>query len=321
MKWISAKWCGCCLMVLGGLWITTARGEAQVVEGDNGWLFLAQELRHLDAGPFWGDAAQRVSQATREDARDPTPAIVAFHQALAEKGITLLLVPVPPKALMMSEEVPEDKVSDEWGSALDTYYALLREQGVQVVDLRDRFREESPGRPYYCREDSHWSGAGCVAGAEVVAEAILPLIPQGASGYAVNWKDLEIQGDLRVMMGGENRERIALREVTENGAIASTTADTSPVLVLGDSHTLVFHDGGDMHTQGAGFVDQLAYALGQPVDLIGVRGSGATPARVSLFRKAQRIPGYWAGKKVVVWCFAAREFTESDGWRVLPIER
>lgn len=321
MKWMTAKYCGCCLVVLGGLWITMARVEAQVVEGGNGWLFLAQELRHLDAGPFWGEAAQTVSRATREDARDPTPAIVAFHQALAEKGISLLLVPVPPKALMVSEEVPEGIVSDGWGDALDTYYQLLREQGVQVVDLRERFREETPDRPYYCREDSHWSGLGCVAAAEVVAEAISAYVPPVPSPYAVTWKDMEIQGDLRVMMGGENREWIALREVTENGAIAATTADDSPVLVLGDSHTLVFHDGGDMHTQGAGFVDQLAHALGQPVDLIGVRGSGATPARVSLFRKAQRTPGYWEGKKVVVWCFAAREFTESDGWRVLPIER
>ena len=34
---------------------------------------------------------------------------------------------------------------------------------------------------------------------------------------------------------------------------------TSPVLVLGDSHVLVFHDGGDMHAAGAGLPDQLAF--------------------------------------------------------------
>ncbi|MBN4068991.1 hypothetical protein JYU06_05670, partial [Desulfotalea psychrophila] len=60
--------------------------------------------------------------------------------------------------------------------------------------------------------------------------------------------------------------------------------------------------------------------LAMPMDVIGVRGSGATPARLNLYRKAQRTPEYWKGKKVVVWCFAAREFTETDGWRIIPIE-
>ena len=95
---------------------------------------------------------------------------------------------------------------------------------------------------------------------------------------------------------------------------------SSQVLVLGDSHVLVFHDGKDMYARGAGISDQLAFSLARSVDVIGVRGSGATPARLSLYRKAQRSAGYWSGKKVVVWCFAAREFTETDGWRVLPIE-
>jgi hypothetical protein len=25
-------------------------------------------------------------------------------------------------------------------------------------------------------------------------------------------------------------------------------------------------------------------------------------------------------EKAVIWCFAASEFTETDGWRILPIE-
>jgi alginate O-acetyltransferase complex protein AlgJ len=55
------------------------------------------------------------------------------------------------------------------------------------------------------------------------------------------------------------------------------------------------------------------------VDVVGVRGSGATAARINLLRRAQRAPGYWADKRLVLWCFAARELTESDGWRLVPI--
>jgi len=99
----------------------------------------------------------------------------------------------------------------------------------------------------------------------------------------------------------------------------SRTDPGSPVVVDGDSHALIFQAGGDMHARGAGLADQLALEMGMPVDLIGVRGSGATPARINLFRRAQQNPSYWDGKRVVIWVFAAREFTESDGWRIVPI--
>jgi alginate O-acetyltransferase complex protein AlgJ len=92
----------------------------------------------------------------------------------------------------------------------------------------------------------------------------------------------------------------------------------SPVLLLGDSHGLVFHGGGDMHARGAGLADHLAKELGFPVDLVAVRGSGATPARISLMRRRDNL----AGKRVVIWCLSAREFTESvQGWRPLPVIR
>ena len=68
----------------------------------------------------------------------------------------------------------------------------------------------------------------------------------------------------------------------------------------------------------AGLADQLAAELRITVDVIGVRGSGATPARVNLLRRAKADEAYLAGKKAVIWCFAAREFTESNGWSLVP---
>ena len=95
--------------------------------------------------------------------------------------------------------------------------------------------------------------------------------------------------------------------------------DDSPIVLLGDSHNLVFHVGDDMHVTGAGLADQLAVELGMPVDVVAVRGAGATPARVNLLRRVQRDPGYWNRKRLVIWCFSAREFTQSDGWAMVPI--
>ena len=135
---------------------------------------------------------------------------------------------------------------------------------------------------------------------------------------------MEIAGDLWRALADPSlsKENLPLRFVgTESdGTLTPFESDpTSPVVLLGDSHTLVFHSGGDMHAEGAGLADQLALVLGFPVDLVGVRGSGATAARINLLRRGQQTPDYWANKRLVIWCFSSREFTESDGWRIVPI--
>jgi len=118
-------------------------------------------------------------------------------------------------------------------------------------------------------------------------------------------------------------EKINLRFVGVRGADGTLSPveinHDSPILLLGDSHTLVFHSGQDMLATGAGLADQLALELGIAVDLIGVRGSGATPARVNFMREVRKDPGYLAKKKLVIWCFTGREFTEGSGWAKVPV--
>jgi hypothetical protein len=297
------------------------RGDS-VVAGREGWLFLLPELRHLAAGKFWNEAAQTASRAGRADARDPLPAILDFHRALKEKGVELILVPVPPKAVVYPRFLPGSGETAGGGREdipHRKFYSLLEDEGVRVLDLTEDFRKgEAPeGGYFYCRQDSHWSGAGCVRAAERIAGLVRPLLEEyDPRVFPAAWKEIVIEGDLRRML--EDPE--GPPETLKVRAVEGETVDPeSPVLVLGDSHALVFHAGGDMHGRGAGLADGLAYELGRPVELIGVRGSGATPARVNLFRRAQRDPDYWTGKRAVVWVFSAREFTESDGWRLVPI--
>jgi alginate O-acetyltransferase complex protein AlgJ len=86
---------------------------------------------------------------------------------------------------------------------------------------------------------------------------------------------------------------------------------------MGDSHTLIFHDP-LLFARGAGLPDHLALRLGLAVDLVGVRGSGATSTRIELLRRKDNLEG----KKLVIWCFSFREFTESTtGWRKVPVVR
>ncbi len=74
-----------------------------------------------------------------------------------------------------------------------------------------------------------------------------------------------------------------------------------------------------MHAKGGGLADNLGVELGSVPEVMAVRGSGATAVRVNLYRKLRKDPGYLTKKKVIVWCFAAREFTQSDGWKMVPV--
>jgi alginate O-acetyltransferase complex protein AlgJ len=305
--------------------------NAGAVRGADGWLFLTSELRFLAQGRFWGEPAGKTSRAHKAEWADPIPAIVDFHRQLRERGIELLLVPVPPKAAIYPEKLGFQHAVGPNDSApfLQEFYADLRGRGIDVLDLTTLFarnREDARG-PLYCQTDSHWSGLGCVLASEAIAQAVrgkFPAADGSHRSYETHWKDATITGDLVALLPAgvakPDPERLAVRTVSEtpNGYPVQPDAN-SPVLVMGDSHTLVFHE---FLSERAGLVDQLAKDLGFAPDLIGTRGSGATAVRVSLYRRTRTDPGYLARKKVIVWCFAAREFTEADqGWVLQPVAK
>ena len=307
------------------------------IQGLDGWLFFDQELDHVASGRFWGDRAAEVSRATNPEFADPLPAILDFHVQLQTAGVELLLVPVPPKAMIypdfvseiMAERLSKSNPLLRLDPAHQEFYALLRDHGVPVLDLTNAFIQErlADQGPLYCRQDTHWSGVGCVVAAREISALVreMPWYAEvGANEFNQRWQDVEISGDLwRALDKPElERETVSLRQVGRETSMGQEPVEpdqASPVILLGDSHNLVFQAGGDMHARGAGLADQLALELGLPVDLIAVRGSGATPARINLFRRAQRNPDYWQDKKLVIWVFTAREFTHADGWRVVPI--
>ena len=296
--------------------------QTTVVSGKEGWLFFAPELRAMSVGQFWGDAAPRVSRASTPEFADPLPAILDFKAQLDRAGIELIFVPIPAKATiypkMISEHGDATARTDEHHLK---FYDILRVHGVNVLDLvplflKNRFTDAGP---VYCKQDTHWSGHGCILAAEAIAKAIgtpawMEEIPK--RNIEMETRSLEITGDLWSGFDGEKlkKERLQLTYIKE-GAGASWRG--GPVVLLGDSHSLVFHAGADMHAQGAGLPDHLAHQLGFPVDVVAVRGSGATPSRLNLYRRRDNMKG----KRVVVWCLSVREFTEGQGWRLVPVIR
>ena len=309
---------------------TLENKKAAAGAGDDGWLFFAGELRLLSLGRFWGDEAAKVSRARKTELANPIPAILDFQQQLKARGIELVMVPVPPKAAIYPEKIVPgfDLRSHDPAPVLRQFQEELRAAGVDVLNLAPvliQNREHSRG-PVFCKTDSHWSGIGCVLAAQAIAEHVrrkLPA-PQVRKEYDSDWKEVQITGDLAGLLPPDERkpgpEKIAVQSVREKGTGAAVEPDpNSPLLLLGDSHTLVYHD---FLAERAGLLDQLALELGFAPDLIGTRGSGATPVRINLYRRSLKDPGYLAKKKVVIWCFAAREFTEAtEGWAKAPVAK
>ncbi len=295
---------------------------APVVEGQNGWLFLGSELRFLGIENFWVPPPKEsasVADAVTEEG--PLPAIVDFDRQLRNKGVRLILLPVPPKALISKHASAGDRPGVKT-DALGGFYRELGTRGVEVLDLRASFATlEAAGQAMYCKSDSHWSGLGCVVAAQLLAEKVREILPASPQVCVPLWTETSFLGDLAEMRGMKDKagESLPIRQVSDANGNALASNKDSPLLLIGDSHTLVFKE---FLGQRAGLADQLAFETGTVPEVIGTRGSGANAVRVSLSRRNLKDPHYLASKKVLVWCFAAREFTEADqGWQKVPLIR
>ncbi len=280
-----------------------AARKEMFVAGDDGWRFLPAELRFASklASP---DLASLTAPAIRT--------IADFAAQMRKADIQLVVLPVPPKVLLAGEAIGVS--AEEMKRMCAGWESIMREladHDVTVVDLLPDYVAAT--HEPFCRRDTHWSGRGIAT----AVDRLLPLLDSAGvdadkSSVRGAWTSQRIQGDL-----GGDPEEVELRLL--RGSSRPAVAGQGPLLVLGDSHALVFHEGGDMHATGAGLPDQIAAATGTMPDVLGVRGSGATSSRLQLARRARANPSYLSSKKMVIWCFAGREFTEAEAWKKLPI--
>ncbi len=318
--------------------VQSLRAQKQmVVVGEDGWMFFRPELEFLVAGKFWGERAQLVSASARPQDADPLPAILDFHRQLESQGVELLMVPVPAKATIYPEYLPADLSSPMTeASAAQEFLQRLRQSGVSVLDLTETYlAAKSEGDRLYCQQDTHWSPRGVRLAAQQIADWVKEreeVTDEARRQYVTETRELTIRGDLLRLLADSSASTAGedplpppesfslsiIREATPDGAIEVVPDRDSPLLLLGDSHTLVYHVGGDLHGTGAGLPEALAQELAMAPDVVGVRGSGSTAARMNLARRRDNL----TGKRLVVWVFTVREFTQSaGGWRPIPVIR
>lgn len=310
-------------------------GKFTVRGDDPAWFFMSRELKQLAAGKFW----EKDWASTAANKSDPTPHIVKFNELLKAKGVQLILVPIPAKAAIYPDKLAA-KFSSKGVQPLAGYFDQLRKEKVDVLDIEPLLRDHRAknggegANKLYCEQDSHFAPLT----AEIIADHIKQKVAseawfkgQAKTPFKRSGKQtLSITGD-QVVGGGftpmPKAEQLTLAYAGKDsgGKIEPVPSDkNSPVLLLGDSHTMVFTDGAStgMHCQSAGLQDQLQYELGFAVDRVSNKGSGLVQARKSLvLMRVRNEPGFWDKKKLVIWVFSTREFTQSSDRLInIPIE-
>ncbi len=298
------------------------------------WIFLRDELRHMGTERFWGEEANET-RATKNP--DPFAAIVDLNEKLDALGIELILMPAPPRAAIYPDKLISGLPLDEHGipKRIDVYhqefYAELEKAGVKVIDLTDDFlearRTEETEGPLCLTQDTHWSIRGVNIATERLMEALADVEwnegVKESNASLLPAEKLEVKGDLvdRVPDYGPSLMSLDVaRASAAEGSFSKIPTDAdSPLLLLTDSHGLVFHQGGDMLTEGAGLADRVALESGIQLDLMAMRGSGSSVRR-ELARRFITTDDEQK-KQVLVYVFAARAFTESRNWSPYPLSR
>jgi alginate O-acetyltransferase complex protein AlgJ len=309
-------------------------GSKKVVKAHDGWLFTVGEVRYLNAGSFVGENAPLANPKAPPGRADPVPVIVDFHRQLEKRGIEMYIMPVParatiyPESVLGSEPFARHRAIPDLDPRPQELFSVLREHGVQVIDLTPTFldqREHSEHGSVFCPSDTHWTPYGITLAAKMVAAEIkekpwFEAVPK--QKYRQRWTTSKINGLLyrnyenasgMALEPDSVRMRRILLETQEGLEKFGRSHPQSPVVVIGDSNTVRW-------TQyRSALYHSLAFELGFPVDVLSSSGGGANESRLNLIRKFRAEPEYLEGKRVVIWCFSMRSFTNTPkGWIPIP---
>jgi lysophospholipase L1-like esterase len=295
-------------------------GGEKALVGRDGWLFYKPGCDEMLA------RAHRTANSTN----DPVAAIVAWRDALAGRGIRLLVVPAPNKESVYPDRLTRRVAEGRslMSPATRDVLARLKSANVECVDLFALFAEArtnnagSDATPLYLRQDSHWSPAGVALTAKAVAQRLTELgwAKPGAVVYRERAAPVERLGDVLRMLQSARIERASVPERVP--CVQVIRADTSQpyrdhaeseILVLGDSFLRIYEQD---EPGSAGFIAHLAKELQQPLTSLVNDGGASTLVRQELHRR----PALLKNKKVIVWEFVERDIRlGTEGWQQVPL--
>ncbi|MEI7935504.1 MAG: hypothetical protein WCK27_02335 [Verrucomicrobiota bacterium] len=164
------------------LFVTVRDTGAKGVLGRDQWLFYRPDLRYLvepdrvEASTSESKWVQPPEQSTHRESVEQ--AILRFRDQLKERGIMLVVMPVPGKPSIYPDQVTRRAVGNERQFRSPTLELIeeLQRQGVATVDLFAAFQEmRGSGGPLYLARDTHWTPKGAQIAAQKVAAKLSEL--------------------------------------------------------------------------------------------------------------------------------------------------
>ncbi len=306
-------------------------GNEQVYLGRDGWLFYRPDVDSLTAPGFLRPSRLKHRAHAAAVQPDPIRAIVQFRDQLAARGIDLLILPVPTKASLegenLSANVPRDRPLQN--ASFDEFKTRLATAGVRVFDPTPLLWQRKlalPG-PLYLATDTHWRPETTEFVAAQLAAAVRTGESAAGKGVVTELAPTEVtaRGDIARMLKLPSPERayppetVTLHPITAGNGLWRPSREAD-VLLLGDSFANIFSLAALGWGESAGFAEHLSAALGgRPLDCILRNSDGAFATREILANELARGRDRLAGKKLVVWEFAARELAFGD-WKLLDLK-
>ena len=308
-------------------------GNEQVYPGRDGWLFYRPDMDYIMGRGFLDPAhlkARKLGGESWEQPPQPDPlrAILDFNRQLREREISLIVMPTPVKATIHPEMFSSRHPSPAHplqNPSYHTFVEQLEKAEIPVFDVSQILLDES--NVQYLKTDTHWTPEAVELAAEHLAELIrasVGLSESDAAFYQRNPVEMTNLGDIAGMLKLPSDQSIFSQEQVTIHAIKTSTGDywtperDAEILVLGDSFSNIYSLEGMGWGASAGLVEQLSAEMARPVDRLIINAGGAHTTRQALFQELKRGDDRLAGKRVVIYQFAARELFSGD-WRLYEL--
>ncbi len=312
-------------------------GDEQAYFGRGGWLFYRPSVDSVTGPGFLTRTWQQERLRTADKSLplpqpDPLKALIQFHGQLAARGIALVVIPTPGK-----ESLHPEKLAPQWSCAMNVvqnpsfelFKAELAKAGIDVFDPAPLLEEMNhrTGGDVYLKTDTHWTAPAMEHAASRLANWMQErgLAPAPGSGdWQTHTQTVFNTGDIAVMLNLPKGQRIYPAENVQITRVVTTEGRpwepdaTAPVLLMGDSFCNIYSLAEMGWGDSAGFAEHLSMALRQPIDRLAINAGGAYSARQELVRELASGRDRLAGKRVVLYQFAARELAFGD-WKLLDL--
>jgi len=314
-------------------------GNEQAHCGRGGWLFYRPGMDYV-TGPGFLEPSQLAKRAESGSEwrpapqPDPVEAIAGFAAQLAERGITLIIMPTPVKPMIHPEKY--SRRYHGFARALqnpsyDEFTRRLAERlggKLVVFDVAQMLvdRKLKTGEPQFLRADTHWRPGAMEFCAEQLSKFVARHVP--LPERRTRWKRrpavVSNRGDIATMLNLPKdralfpKEGVRTHQVFTEQDMAWRADESADVLLLGDSFSNVYSFDRMGWGFSAGLAEQLSYYMQRRIDRIVRNDDGACATRAVLSRQLATGRDRLAGKKVVIWQFAIRELAAGD-WKLLDM--